>query len=98
MVTGVVEMQLARQPVAQTGRKLLHYSNAVRFSSRAENWSLIDSLASLIILLLNDALRPVTQALRLQRQRAERLLSDGGRILSPVSKHHAVKTYRGRES
>ena len=81
----------------QTGRKLLHNSNAVRFSSRAENWSPIDSLASLIILLSNDALCPDTQALRVQRRRAERLLSDGEHIVSPVSKHHAIKTYRERE-
>jgi len=81
----------------QTGRKLLLQSNAVWFSSRAENWSLIDSLASLIILLFNDALCADTQALRVQRRRAERLLSDGGHIVSPVSKHHAIKTYRERE-
>ena len=81
----------------QTGRKLLHYSNAVRLSSRAENWSLIDSLASLIIMLFNDAIRPDTQALRLRRRRAQRLLSDGGHIVSPVSKHHYIKTYRERE-
>jgi hypothetical protein len=92
-----MKWKLAKHPVVQTGRKLLRYSNAVRFSSRAENWSLIDSLASLIILLLNDALTTDTQALRVLRRRTACLLSDGGPVVPTESVHYTIRTSTERE-